>query len=114
LITDAAWVHMMAFTSYATIGVLRGQSLRPIDQRASPHFARSLRLLRERLMSNDRALTTTNTTVQLVLSLALHASMHGDFEEVNYHLMGLRRIVELRGGIDSFRAWPRLMLEILR
>jgi hypothetical protein len=113
-ITDAAWVHMMAFTSYAILDVVRGHSMQPVDQRASPHFARSMRLLRERLLGDDQIFPTVNSTVQVVLALATHAKMRGDFEEARCHLMGLHRIVELRGGIHNFRPWPRLILEILR
>ncbi|KAJ8128280.1 hypothetical protein O1611_g5354 [Lasiodiplodia mahajangana] len=113
-ITDAAWVHMMAFTSEAILDVVRGRRMRPADQRASPHFARSMRLLRERLLGDDQMIPLTNSTVQVILALATHAKIHGEFEEARCHLMGLRRIVELRGGIHNFRPWPRLVLEILR
>ncbi|KAI0100919.1 hypothetical protein GGR51DRAFT_531400 [Nemania sp. FL0031] len=113
-ITDAAWVHMMAFTSEAILDVVRGRRVRPADQRVSPHFTRSMRLLRERLLGDDQLVPLTNSTVQVVLALATHARMHGEFEEARCHLMGLRRIVELRGGIHKFRPWPRLVLEILR
>ncbi|KAI1168182.1 hypothetical protein F5B18DRAFT_268850 [Nemania serpens] len=114
LLHDAAWVHMMAFTSYATINVVRGDSTQLVDQRASVHFTRSMRLLRERLLGNDKALSTTNSTVQIVLGLATYAKMHGDFEEARCHLTGLWRMVELRGGIENFRPWPKLILEFLR
>ncbi|KAI1113850.1 hypothetical protein F5Y14DRAFT_416815 [Nemania sp. NC0429] len=113
-IQDAAWVHMMAFSSYAVINVVRGDSTQLVDQRASRHFTRSMRLLRERLLEDDKTLSTTNSTVQIVLGLATHANMHGDFEEARCHLTGLHRMVELRGGIGSFRPWPKLILEILR
>ncbi|KAI1127758.1 hypothetical protein F5Y10DRAFT_292589 [Nemania abortiva] len=113
-IADPAWVHMMAFTSYAVLDVVRGHRIRPADQRASPHFTRSMRLLRERLLGDDQVFPLMNSTVQVVLALATHAKMHGEFEEAICHMMGLRRIVELRGGIHKFRPWPRLVLEILR
>ncbi|KAI1170972.1 hypothetical protein F4777DRAFT_88156 [Nemania sp. FL0916] len=113
-ITDAAWVHMMAFTSYAVMDVARGFSVQVADQWRSLHFAQSVRLLRERLLENDQALTTTNSTIKVVLALAVHATMHGGFEEARFHLMGLQRMIELRGGIPGFWEWPRMILEIMR
>jgi hypothetical protein len=114
LITDEAWVHMMAFSSYAFFDMLHGHSIRLSDQKTSLHFTRSLRLLRQRLTGDDQVFAITNTTVQIVMSLATLASMQGEFEEAKAHMMGLKRIVELRGGIERFRQWPKLMLGILR
>ncbi|KAI0870711.1 hypothetical protein GGS24DRAFT_474443 [Hypoxylon argillaceum] len=113
-ITDAAWLHMMAFTSYSILDAVRGHSMQLVDQRASPHFVRSMRLLCERLLGDDQISPIGNSTVQVILALATHAKMHGEFGEARCHLMGLRRIVELRGGIHNFLPWPRLLLELLR
>jgi len=124
LITDAAWVHMMAFTSHAYMNVLRGHSTWPVGTRTSPHFVKSLRILRERLQmqgqfndEEDRRvchMVLTNSTVQVVTSLATYAILHGEFAEARCHLQGLRQIVKLRGGFDGFRPWPKLIIEILR
>ena len=84
-----------------------------MSRRTIPHFLKTLRLLRERLLSeNNQALTTS--TVSAILALAAHALYMGDFESSKYHLGGLRKIVSLRGGVATFSDNAKLLIEILR
>ncbi|KAI1813680.1 hypothetical protein GGS20DRAFT_467163 [Poronia punctata] len=119
LLSDAAWVHMMAFTSYTIMDGLRGTTTTTtITTGQDLHLGKSIRLLRERInnnnKNNDDMAMTTNSTVQVVVSLAMHAIMHGEFHEAKCHLLGLRQILLLRGGFGAFAPWPKLIIEILR
>ncbi|KAI8631890.1 hypothetical protein F5Y19DRAFT_422438 [Xylariaceae sp. FL1651] len=114
MLSDAAWLHIMAFSSRAFFDVLQRRSTQLTDHWASPHFASALRLLRERLLGDDQSDAITNSTIQVVIALATHASLQGQYEVAKCHMLGLQRIVELRGGIDAFRSYPKLILTILR
>lgn len=84
-----------------------------MSQRTLPHFLKTLRLLRERLLhEDDQALTTP--TVSAILALAAHAHFVGDSESAKHHLGGLRKIVNLRGGVATFGDNAKLLVEILR
>lgn len=54
------------------------------------------------------------STTSAILFLAEHAYFIGDFESSRHHMDGLRKIVNLRGGVDSFRDHSKLLIEILR
>lgn len=84
-----------------------------MSQRTLPHFVKTLRLLRERLLhENDQALTIS--TVSAILALAGHAYFMGDSESAKHHLGGLRKIISLRGGVATFGNNTKLLVEIFR
>ncbi|KAI0549258.1 hypothetical protein F4679DRAFT_584831 [Xylaria curta] len=113
LLSDAAWVHTMAFSAHAYFDVLSHRNTRPNNEWASPHFTETLHILRERMrLSEDIA--TSNSTLLVVVALTTHAILHGEFEVARCHVRGLHRIVHLRGGIDTFRPYHKLLAEILR
>ncbi|KAI0185827.1 hypothetical protein EV127DRAFT_484850 [Xylaria flabelliformis] len=113
LLSDAAWVHTMAFSANAYFDVLCHRSTRPNNEWASPHFTETLHILRERMRLGED-IATSNSTLLVVVALATHAILNGEFEVARCHVLGLHRIVYLRGGIDTFRPYHKLLAEILR
>ena len=62
-------------------------------------------------------MTTTKlslTTLAAVMGIAGHALVTGDAKAAKQHIEGLHKIVGLRGGVTSFTANPKLLIEILR
>ncbi|KAI0849159.1 hypothetical protein F5Y00DRAFT_253086 [Daldinia vernicosa] len=108
---DAVALHIMAFAVQGFIDrVLRRQeNLNPV---AILHLQKGLRLLRERLLGNDET-KISDSTMSVVLKLASVAQFDGDYETSKKHMEGLRKMVDLRGGLDVFEGTP-LLLEMLR
>lgn len=75
---------------------------------------KTVRLLRERLLLINEQSRFSDSTVFVVLTLAMISHHIGEHEGAKHHLDGLRKIVDLRGGLDSFRYIPKLLIEILR
>ncbi|KAI1481809.1 hypothetical protein F4774DRAFT_423764 [Daldinia eschscholtzii] len=109
---DAVALHIMAFAVQGFIDkVLRHQD--NLNLAAILHFQEGLGLLRERLLGNDNKIKTSDSTMGAVLKLASIACFDGDYETSKKHMEGLRKMVDLRGGLDAFKG-KSLLLEMLR
>ncbi|OTB07647.1 hypothetical protein M426DRAFT_268086 [Hypoxylon sp. CI-4A] len=116
LTVDAAYLHAMAFSAQAYFDLLAGRSTYDSPVSAYPHVVKTLRLLRERLETPDRdtMVRGLSSTAAVVLCLAFHAHIMGDYQAVRHHMVGLRKIVDLKGGLLNLRGDLKLALEILR
>ncbi|KAK6334274.1 hypothetical protein TWF730_003488 [Orbilia blumenaviensis] len=114
LTVDPAYLNTTAFMAYAYVDLMKGNRYAPMIPQAAFHFVQAVRMLRERLITADKGLLFSDSTIFLVLSLALYAHMTGDGPTARNHLVGLRKIVNMRGGIRSFRHNEKLLMEILR
>ncbi|RKK31976.1 hypothetical protein BFJ66_g15124 [Fusarium oxysporum f. sp. cepae] len=56
----------------------------------------------------------TDSTITVVMGMALIAECFGDVESAHMHMMGLKQIVGLRGGIESFANKPQLQAKLHR
>ncbi|KIW92281.1 uncharacterized protein Z519_07265 [Cladophialophora bantiana CBS 173.52] len=112
--SDAAFVHAAALGTHAYVGLMLGREDHHAVQSTSPHFSKALQLLRERLDSTDEDLKVANPTIMVVIALALHARMIGDFDSAKHHMEGLRMMINLRGGITTVIHKMRLAMEIFR
>jgi hypothetical protein len=111
--TDAAFLHISAFAVEGFIQrIFRGQE-DSINTAASLHFQKGLRLLRERLLEEDDRKRLSDSTISAVLKLAGTSHFDGDSGEARQHMAGLRRMVDLRGGLDAFKG-TKLVMEMLR
>ncbi|KAH6646693.1 hypothetical protein BKA67DRAFT_663094 [Truncatella angustata] len=63
---------------------------------------------------SDRSLATRDSTVAVIITLAMIAGMIGDQCTIMAHVAGLRSIVRERGGLDAFRHDPKLHIKIGR
>lgn len=128
--SDAAYLNAVAYAHHFYRDLAAGrraQDIRP-PRAAHVHLARSLRLLRERLSSSSSdededadadadagaRLRLSDSTLQAILTLAGHAVRLGQHGAAGDHLGGVRRIVDLRGGVARFRGNPKLLVEIFR
>ncbi|KAI0385753.1 hypothetical protein F5Y04DRAFT_244576 [Hypomontagnella monticulosa] len=119
LTLDAAYLHAMAFSAHAYFEMLPGRNTplppqHPASTRS--HVLKTLRLLRERIETpgHDAVLATTFSTAAIVLCLAFHAHVMGEHDTAMHHMLGLRKIVDLKGGLSSLADNVKLVVEILR
>lgn len=112
LVLDAAALHITAFAVQGFVDrVLRREDV--VTPAALLHFQRGLRLLRERLSQKDDTMKLSDTTMSIVLKLATTAHFEGDSRIAKQHMKGLRKMVDLRGGLAAFKR-NSLLAEMLR
>lgn len=98
LLEDPAYLHVTLYTVSIFFDILAGR----IPARAtSYHLYRTVKALKGRVGNTKEALT--DATAAVVMSLAIVAEGFGDVPAATTHFRGLRRIVEMRGGIDAFK-----------
>jgi hypothetical protein len=79
----------------------------------SQKHIKTLQLLREKLSFGDEKEQVADPTMFVVVNLAVQAHMSGEHRSARYHLEGVRKIVELRGGLNNIKQ-PKLSIELLR
>ena len=100
---DAVALHISAFAIEGFIDrVLHGR-VNLANPSAMLHFEKGMRLLRERLLGDDEEVKISDSTIGTVLKLAGAAHFDEDYQVAKHHMDGLRRMVDLRGGLDVFR-----------
>lgn len=112
LLIDVVYFHSALFSieAYFDIFLKRGQSCL-----TQFHFSKTLRLLQERLNTPDDPKTISDPTIMVVITLGLTAELLGDRLAAENHIEGLKRIVELRGGLEKLDTDnPRLPAKICR
>lgn len=87
---------------------------RDFDYTLSLHYQRVLRLLQLRLSHGSLESKTSYTTMAVVLALAVIAHLNGDVAVARDHMLGICKVVRLRGGIVSLRDSPKLLVVLLR
>ncbi|KAI0478164.1 hypothetical protein F4859DRAFT_504033 [Xylaria cf. heliscus] len=111
---DPAFLHVNIFTSlYYYEALLPGRPFLE-SPRIRHHYHKAVSLLRERLLCDDNENRLSNNTVSIVLSLAGQAFSAGDLKSAVNHIQGVRRMIDLRGGLTSIRGNEKLIAEILR
>lgn len=109
---DAAYLHTMIFTTHDYFNLLLHRT--PSGE-TSPHFFKTVHILRERLLyEGDGRSKVSILTASVVLALAGHALLMNEYVSARHHMEGLRKIIDLRGGISTFRGSSKLLIEILR
>ncbi|PVH80472.1 hypothetical protein DL98DRAFT_515357 [Cadophora sp. DSE1049] len=112
LVYDAVTLHITAFAIDGFFGrILLG--IDGLSPAAMMHLRKGLRLLRERLMDNDDEKKISDSTIGTVLKLAVTAHFDGELEASKQHMNGLRKMVDLRGGMKVFDG-TKLAVEIMR
>jgi hypothetical protein len=76
------------------------------------HLIRVITQLNKRL--SDADLSLTDSTVAVIISLCMASSITNNYKAMAAHSVGLRKIVNLRGGLDSFRRNPTLLIGMAR
>ncbi|KAI0890467.1 uncharacterized protein GGS22DRAFT_13939 [Annulohypoxylon maeteangense] len=116
LTKDAAYLHAMAFSAQGYFDLRRGRAPSTSSALTDPHVVKTLRLLRERLETVDHGdmMQFLAKTAAIVLCLAFHAHLTGDYYAARHHINGLRRIVDLSGGFGVLKHNAKAIVEVLR
>lgn len=105
---DLAYLHSILYTTSFFYDSLKGQK----SKRTEFYSYRTIHELNKRLA--DPATALTDSTTAVVMGMALIAACFGDVESAHMHVMGLKRIVGLRGGVESFANKPQLQAKLRR
>jgi len=100
---DATGLHITAFAIEGFIDRVLRRQVNIINPAATQHFQKGLRLLRQRLLGEDDETTPSDSAIGVVLKLASAAHFNGDYQAAKHHMDGLRRMVDMRGGLDIFK-----------
>jgi hypothetical protein len=114
LAVNPVYLHAKIFTSMYYFDMVLPRKSSIAIQRTLRHHLKALRLLRGRFLYDKDEPRLSNNTVAAVLGLAGHAFWTGDPKSATHHMEGLCKIVNLRGGVTTFRDNSMLLAEILR
>lgn len=64
------------------------------------HLSRAFRLINDKLSGND---AVSDTSIAVVLTMSHYYRLQGLFRQGLVHLLGLERMVRLRGGIEVLK-----------
>jgi hypothetical protein len=109
LTVDALYCHAVLWLTQAYFDWLAGSGPSYIQIK---HSHQTLVLLRQRLA--DGRLSTSDTTICVVVSMIMMTAFMGDYEAAKRHMIGLYKMVELRGGITAFTDHGLLQVKICR
>ncbi|KAK0250651.1 hypothetical protein B0A54_01534 [Friedmanniomyces endolithicus] len=110
IFSNMAFAHSVFFATSATNDFRLG---RPYTRPTLIHLRRTIRSLNVQLGEDGGHLD--DSTIYTIVTLAMLATLVGDLIAVRAHMVGLRRIIELRGGESYFVERPKqhFMLERL-
>lgn len=74
------------------------------------HLVKTLSHLNEKLGNEDAYML--DSTLYTILCLAVMSAMFGDYAAVSAHLMGLKKIIALRGGYGYLQLQPKLQYKL--
>src|ERR1700761_6989466 len=100
---DAAYLHVTVFAAEVFMDKVSGRRHPTTNQDATAHFLKGVQILRHRLARGDENTRFSDSTIAVVLTLALSAFFMGQDETFKHHMVGLRKMVSLRGGVAAFR-----------
>ena len=102
----------MVFAAYTFFDTVLGQPDYTTERKrkATFHFLKGVRLLRQRLCFGDEQVKVSDPTMAVILTLTICAYFMRDYETSRQHLLGIREIIDLRGGLAAFKGHPLLML----
>ena len=112
LASDAAYLHAAALGTHIYIGLMFDKP--EFVEDASPHFPKALRLLRKRLASADESEKTSDSTIIVVVALALYARTRREYVTARHHIQGILKMAELRGSITGIHDRAMLAMEVFR
>ncbi|UQC73507.1 uncharacterized protein CLUP02_00152 [Colletotrichum lupini] len=105
---DLAYLHAILYTTSFFFDDLAGRK----SERTKYHSYRTVSELNKQLSDPQTALTDSTTTV--VMFMLFITECFGDMESAHMHMMGLKKIFDLRGGLKSYEGKPLLQEKIRR
>lgn len=114
--TDKAYLHSIVSVVgfYQSLARGLGKQDYQAPAYAFQHLAKALALVRARLVSEDDMVKLSDQTMMVIMVLAIHSTLTGQYDTAVNHLKGVRKIVDLRGGVAGLRSNTKLLLEIFR
>jgi hypothetical protein len=109
LAVDALYCHSVLWMTQAYFDGLRGHEYSSIEIH---HAHQTLVMLQQRL--DDSRFATSDSTICVVLSLVNMTALIGNHEASRKHMMGLCKMVEMRGGVRAFTENSQIQLKICR
>jgi len=100
--SDSAALHITAFAVESFIDRILCKQENTINLAAMIHFQKGTNIIHERLLGHDEEKKISDSTIGTVLKLASAAHFCGDFNASQHHMEGIRRMVDLRGGLTNF------------
>jgi hypothetical protein len=108
-------LHINALTIQSFVDrVLNCQPAEMVNSVAALHHQKGLMLLRQRLEGDDDEAKVFDDTISAILKLASAAQLDGVAEVAKQHMQGLRKMVDLRGGLGAFGGNLKRSVEIWR
>ncbi|BCS26452.1 uncharacterized protein APUU_51163S [Aspergillus puulaauensis] len=92
---DEAYFHSSVATT-----ILCSKNLASETTQGMYHIACTYRIIQERLMSATDA--TSDMTIAILVVMSQYERLQGQYERGYVHIQGLRRMIELRGGVKRF------------
>ncbi len=112
---DPVYLHSVVFSVQLYFDLASSRSNHCAKHKTSQHLVTTLQLLQKRLSNDEHLeLRVADTTFQVVLALWTHAYASDDMETARKHMRGLRKMVDVRGGLEALESRPKLLLELLR
>ncbi|KAM0425183.1 hypothetical protein ACHAPT_009500 [Fusarium lateritium] len=105
MITDQAFLHCLLAMVATYLNLFRKPDCEPLE--ATRHFSQTLRLINPKLMQPT---PPQDSTIAIIISLAIHSKLIRDPPKCSMHLDGLQRLVDLRGGLSQIRESNRALL----
>jgi hypothetical protein len=109
LFTDIAYVHAAITISTVVRDFLLK---REPSKTTSFHLRKAISQLNKNL--SDETLSLSDVNIAVVISLSIVSCISKDYVATTAHATGLREIVRLRGGLDSFVNNPQLQVGMTR
>lgn len=106
---DAAYVHSILFATRAYFDWLGG---RTCGREGLAHLTKTLELLRGTLEDESEAIS--ETTISVIVGLAMAADCFGDRVAAARHVQGLHKIIMMRGGLGSLSKNSQLQIKSCR
>ncbi|KIW90657.1 uncharacterized protein Z519_08440 [Cladophialophora bantiana CBS 173.52] len=110
---DAAYLHVTVFAAEVFMNKILGREYPTTNQDATVHFLKGIQILRKMLLLGDENTKPSDSTIAVVLTLAVSAFFMGEDEAFKHHMVGLRKMVNLRGDVVAFRG-SKLLTEMFR
>lgn len=111
---DAAYLYTACFTIQTYFdGLLSRTRSLEAQRRDHIYYAKSIKILQDRLAHDDDSSRLSDSTIMTILALSGHAYTMGDYQSANYHIGGLLKLVSMRG-VTTFLHNTRLLIEIIR
>lgn len=83
----------------------------PDSAEALRHLSNALRLVNKKLSGGD---ALADSTFAVVVCMCIYERLRGQYDKGLVHFQGLKRMVQLRGGISQLASNPTLVQKIFR